>query len=627
MQFNNSRHFLACNAWIVHLLALITTLYVYQNIQRGLFADGVTDFGHAFHTFDSVLNSFLIPTLLALAGFTHHHVVNSSLVKPPIKLLVNAVLYTFVLWSLTQGIVEILFSGYTGGKETILTLIESISYFPKPHLAFFMGLILCALSTHWFLKQDQSKYMILPLAMAGAMYAWQTFNPPIFPFSLFSEIWVFYVLGVLYAKHQVQSSGLRCGLWIVAFLATQFLFHSSGEFDTYRPGFATFILSFFGVGCALELGQKMAQKTNQNPTPLLLLCFVILPSHVIFGYGLREILQNSFAVTDATLLLVACVTTAIWAPIFMTVLCQKLGLELIYYAPKPLRLETSTQFLTALFARRPMVKWLSITAATVLVLVYSGIMVASSWLIHQATLAEIPERPLRFDASLSEEGGRLARIMGCAGGCHGNQMQGIVFSREAFIGTWTSANLTHAVRAYSLRELDGIIRSGVHPNGTKILHGMPSAGFSALTDEQLSAILSYIYFQPAHPNKPPQSHIGMKTRWSMIEGSYATEYDRVQQAETVFANAPQSDGLALARLACTECHGVKFEGNASLGSPPLVVTQAYTFDAFRTLLNEGNSIDGRKLGLMATVAQSRFSHFTQEEKEALFGFLRTLPLK
>jgi hypothetical protein len=58
--------------------------------------------------------------------------------------------------------------------------------------------------------------------------------------------------------------------------------------------------------------------------------------------------------------------------------------------------------------------------------------------------------------------------------------------------------------------------------------------------------------------------------------------------------------------------------------PPLTIVAAYSLEDFTTLMRTGVPIGGRELDLMATVAVSRFSHFTDMEIVALHTFLRTL---
>jgi hypothetical protein len=53
----------------------------------------------------------------------------------------------------------------------------------------------------------------------------------------------------------------------------------------------------------------------------------------------------------------------------------------------------------------------------------------------------------------------------------------------------------------------------------------------------------------------------------------------------------------------------------------LTVTAAYSSAQLKHLFKTGTAIGDRKLGMMAQVCNSRFSHFTDEEIEAIHAFL------
>jgi hypothetical protein len=63
---------------------------------------------------------------------------------------------------------------------------------------------------------------------------------------------------------------------------------------------------------------------------------------------------------------------------------------------------------------------------------------------------------------------------------------------------------------------------------------------------------------------------------------------------------------------------VKRDRRTALGMP------SATFPQFEHLLRTGEPRDGRKLGLMSTVAQRAFVHFKDAEIAALYAYLRTL---
>ena len=64
---------------------------------------------------------------------------------------------------------------------------------------------------------------------------------------------------------------------------------------------------------------------------------------------------------------------------------------------------------------------------------------------------------------------------------------------------------------------------------------------------------------------------------------------------------------------------MKLEGSPD--TPALSIVAGYSATEFAKLMRDGVPRDGRKLDLMAVVARSRFSHFTDEEVAGLYAYL------
>ena len=96
---------------------------------------------------------------------------------------------------------------------------------------------------------------------------------------------------------------------------------------------------------------------------------------------------------------------------------------------------------------------------------------------------------------------------------------------------------------------------------------------------------------------------------------------RVAQAP---AASTAARGQYLARIACSECHGLTFGGGLEGKAPPLLIAAAYPDDAFRHLLRTGEALGKRDLYLMDDVARHRFAQFSDDEVSALHTYFRTL---
>ncbi len=90
------------------------------------------------------------------------------------------------------------------------------------------------------------------------------------------------------------------------------------------------------------------------------------------------------------------------------------------------------------------------------------------------------------------------------------------------------------------------------------------------------------------------------------------------------ASAPSGEHLAYT-VGCVNCHHQTHK--KIMNAPPLVTVKAYSLPEFRRLMKTGVTKTGRNMvaegSVMGVVAQEQFSHFTDEEIDALYKFLAT----
>jgi mono/diheme cytochrome c family protein len=226
------------------------------------------------------------------------------------------------------------------------------------------------------------------------------------------------------------------------------------------------------------------------------------------------------------------------------------------------------------------------------------------------------------DSTSIAEGERLARIRGCLG-CHRSKLEGGMFVDEPMLARIAAPNLTTAVRAYSDAELEGIIRHGVRPDGRSVL-AMPSDMFRLLDDADLGKILAFLHSVPEVPGQPRLVKPGPLGRLGIAIGKFKPAAEDVRRVETLSDSfpapgSPVAPGAYLARTVCTECHGATLSGVGK--TPDLRIAAGYSREQFVRLMRTGTALGERELSLMSEVARSRFTHFTDEEIEALYAYL------
>ena len=231
------------------------------------------------------------------------------------------------------------------------------------------------------------------------------------------------------------------------------------------------------------------------------------------------------------------------------------------------------------------------------------------------------------DADSIAEGRRLATVYGCMDGCHGRRGEGLVLFDEPVIARITAPDLGAAARRYSDSQLIDIIRNGLRPDGTSVFV-MPSEAFAHLTDADVGRIVSYLRTLSPQGGPGPSVELGPVGRIGVATGKFRTAAEMIRDG-VVPAPArtePDARGRYLARTVCAECHSQDLKGAATpdFVAPDLGVTAAYSRDDFFRLMRTGTALGGRELGVMRVRAQRNLSHLTDDEIDALYGYLHGL---
>jgi cytochrome c553 len=232
-------------------------------------------------------------------------------------------------------------------------------------------------------------------------------------------------------------------------------------------------------------------------------------------------------------------------------------------------------------------------------------------------------------------------LYGC-GECHGANFGGGTMVDDPAIGRLLGPNLTLGTGSrtlkYTAADWDRMVRHGVKPNGQG--SPMPSADFFAMSDRELSDVVSYIRSLPPVNNEVPPIAVGPLGKVLVATGELQLSADKhptnhvinhitVPPAEV--ANATFGKHLA---GVCSGCHGPQFAGGKINGGPPdwppaanLTPTglAGWTFDDFSRALKEGKSKSGVALREPMASMPKFAKNMTDVELQALWAFIKDLP--
>lgn len=222
------------------------------------------------------------------------------------------------------------------------------------------------------------------------------------------------------------------------------------------------------------------------------------------------------------------------------------------------------------------------------------------------------------------EGERMARIVGCWDGCHGQTGQGGTMKISGIV-KHTAPTLSSVLPQYSDEELARLIRYGLKRNGQSAV-GMSSYTLWALGDQDLHNIIAHLRRQPSLPPIERTMELTWRGRWALVTGAYKVSVEQVDRSRPRWGDLPQTSplerGRYLANITCTECHGLDFHGNALEGGPSLLIVASYSVEQFTHLMRTAEPIGGRKLKDDMTWVKD--APFTDDEIRGIYKFLRTL---
>ena len=267
-----------------------------------------------------------------------------------------------------------------------------------------------------------------------------------------------------------------------------------------------------------------------------------------------------------------------------------------------------------------------ILAAAVPVVALAVVYGSSEWRLRQFSAPAPYSHEVRADFA--------GTTRGCHS-CHGDNLEGKDWSAEwPHQGRVIAVNLARYAREEPPEVLERAIRHGIGRDG-RALYSMPSYNFRHLSDDDLAALIAYLRLHPVFPDTLGVPYHSLEVRWALAFGDEMHAAELVTEVPpmltSVAADGPEvAGGEYLAMTSCNECHGFDLRGGGPVAerTPDLAIVAAYTREEFGTLLRTGVSRDGRsELRLMSRTARNRFVHFTEQEVDRLYAFLRTLPAR
>ncbi len=207
--------------------------------------------------------------------------------------------------------------------------------------------------------------------------------------------------------------------------------------------------------------------------------------------------------------------------------------------------------------------------------------------------------------------------------------------KETGIGDWTDADFIKAVH------------EGINKDGTRLYPAFPYAAYTYLTEEDVLAIKSYLFAQPAVKNKAPENTLRWPYNQRGLMAIWSGLYNPKERFQPVADKSPSwNRGAYLVEALghCGDCHTPrtmlqaldnrkKFAGGMAEGWRAYNLSSdkesgigTWTAEEMETYLKTGHSQNkGSAFGPMAQAVHLSFQKLTASDVSAIVEYVRSVP--
>ncbi len=320
--------------WVDYAKAIGIILVVYGHVARGLFNVGIDISEDLYQLADSIVYSFHMPLFFFLSGLFFYH---SFVKRGGFGLAFNkidTIVYPYLLWSLLQGGIEVIFSNYTSGSVSILDILKV--WEPRAQFWFLYALFFVFLSAIFVYSCVSEKYTIIVLLLSGVLYITQTKFPYIQILAFINDNFVFFVLGIVFVKYKIDemfSPLVVLLVSMVAFVIAQYLFHIFFDKTYIDKGLGSLLLSCISILFVVFLSITLSKCTGRFFASLGAASMAIYLMHILAGSGIRIVLSKVFGVESFAIHLFAGCLFGLLLPLLAFQIITSFRIPFILSAP------------------------------------------------------------------------------------------------------------------------------------------------------------------------------------------------------------------------------------------------------------------------------------------------------
>lgn len=326
--------------WVDYAKAIGIVLVVYGHVARGLDTAGMYSDRSLFLLVDSVVYSFHMPLFFFLSGLFFYQTLEKRGFKGLVCSKFDVVIYPYLLWSIIQGLSEVVLSKYTNGHVS-LGDVFSLLWQPRAQFWFlyvlFLVFVLCSF-VYAFVSKEY--FFIVFLIFAG----WYVFRDSLYLnhiSNLVAGNIVFFLFGVLFTRYQDRFNDLferKLLFLLLFFLAGQYLFHGFYGLNYREWGVGLLGVSLVSILFVVYFSLWLSRWN------LSFLMFIgsssmsVYLMHILAGSGIRVVLRKVFGVDSIELHLLIGTVVGVCIPLAAHIAIKRYGLDFFLVPPKSISL-------------------------------------------------------------------------------------------------------------------------------------------------------------------------------------------------------------------------------------------------------------------------------------------------
>lgn len=321
--------------WVDLAKGIGILLVVYGHIARGIYSAGIEFSERWFKLVDSIIYTFHMPLFFFLSGLFFHGSLKKRGAAEMAAWKADTILYPFIVWSLLQGSVELLFSRYTNDVVAIEDVVNLLE--PRAQFWFLFALFmitLLAIPVYAALKQ---RFFLGVVLFSAAVFLFQQALPDFFHADYLYSWFVFFAFGVWFNESkEVFLAKARWLVWpfLALFVFSQWLFHGYFRLTYEDSGAGLLLLAFIAILFVVLLSHELARFPGNFLLHIGYSSMAIYLMHVLAGSGVRVLLQKVLHVENLYAHLALGCAFAVLIPIGMVQLCRRWKLMFLVEAPE-----------------------------------------------------------------------------------------------------------------------------------------------------------------------------------------------------------------------------------------------------------------------------------------------------